>query len=146
MKERILACIGFIGAALSYFVGKWDAMLIALCIAMTVDYISGLIVAFVFKNSPKTETGKAETGKASSAVCAVGLVKKLFMLVLVGVANTLDVALGVDFIKAGVIYAFLSNEILSLLENATLMGIPIPKAIQNGLDILNGKVDKENGH
>lgn len=141
MKERILACIGFIGAALSYFVGKWDAMLIALCIAMIVDYISGLIVAFVFKNSPKTETGKA-----SSAVCAVGLVKKLFMLVLVGVANTLDVALSVDFIKAGVIYAFLSNEILSLLENATLMGIPIPKAIQNGLDILNGKVDKENGH
>lgn len=141
MKERILACIGFIGAALSYFIGEWDAMLIALCIAMTVDYISGLIVAFVFKNSPKTETGKA-----SSAVCAVGLVKKLFMLVLVGVANTLDVALGVDFIKAGVIYAFLSNEILSLLENATLMGIPIPKAIQNGLDILNGKVDKENGH
>ena len=141
MKERILACIGFIGAALSYFIGKWDAMLIALCIAMTVDYISGLIVAFVFKNSPKTETGKA-----SSTVCAVGLVKKLFMLVLVGVANTLDVALGVDFIKAGVIYAFLSNEILSLLENATLMGIPIPKAIQNGLDILNGKVDKENGH
>ena len=141
MKERILACIGFIGAALSYLIGKWDAMLIALCIAMIVDYISGLIVAFVFKNSPKTETGKA-----SSAVCAAGLVKKLFMLVLVGVANTLDVALGVDFIKAGVIYAFLSNEILSLLENATLMGIPIPKAIQNGLDILNGKVDKENGH
>ena len=141
MKERILACIGFIGAALSYFIGKLDAILIALCIAMVVDYISGLIVAFVFKNSPKTETGKA-----SSAVCAAGLVKKLFMLVLVGVANTLDVALGVDFIKAGVIYAFLSNEILSLLENATLMGIPIPKAIQNGLDILNGKVDKENGH
>lgn len=141
MRERILACIGFIGAALSYFIGEWDAMLIALCIAMIVDYISGLIVAFVFKNSPKTETGKA-----SSAVCAVGLVKKLFMLVLVGVANTLDVALGVDFIKAGVIYAFLSNEILSLIENATLMGIPIPKAIQNGLDILNGKVDKENGH
>lgn len=141
MKERILACIGLIGAALSYFIGKLDAMLIALCIAMIVDYISGLIVAFVFKNSPKTETGKA-----SSAVCAAGLVKKLFMLVLVGVANTLDAALGVDFIKAGVIYAFLSNEILSLLENATLMGIPIPKAIQNGLDILNGKVDKENGH
>ena len=141
MRERILACIGLIGAALSYFIGEWDAMLISLCIAMIVDYISGLIVAFVFKNSPKTETGKA-----SSAVCAAGLVKKLFMLVLVGVANTLDVALGVDFIKAGVIYAFLSNEILSLLENATLMGIPIPKAIQNGLDILNGKVDKENGH
>ena len=141
MKERILVCIGFIGAGLSYFIGDWDAVLIALCIAMTVDYVSGLIVAFVFKNSPKTETGKA-----SSTVCAAGLVKKLFMLVLVGVAHTLDVALGVDFVKVGVIYAFLSNEILSLLENATLMGIPIPKAIQNGLDILNGKVDKDNGH
>lgn len=141
MKERILTCIGFIGAALSYFFGEWDAVLICLCIAMVIDYISGLIVAFVFKNSPKTDTGKA-----SSAVCAAGLVKKVFMLILVGLANTLDVALGVDFIKVGVIYAFLSNEVISLLENASLMGIPIPKAIQNGLDILNGKVDKSDGH
>ena len=140
MKERILTCIGFIGAALSYFFGKWDSALVALCIAMCIDYISGLLVAFVFKNSPKTDTGKA-----NSAVCAAGLVKKMFMLILVGLANTLDSALGVDFIKVGVIYAFLSNEVISLLENASLMGIPIPKAIQNGLDILHGKVDKSNG-
>ena len=115
-------------------------MLICLCIAMIVDYISGLIVAFVFKNSPKTDTGKA-----SSAVCAAGLVKKVFMLILVGLANTLDVALGVEFIKVGVIYAFLSNEVISLLENASLMGIPIPEAIKNGLDILNGKVGNSYG-
>lgn len=141
MKDKLLMCVGIIGAAITYFIGEWDSVLIALCIAMVVDYLAGVMIALVFKNSPKTKTGKA-----SSTVCAVGLVKKLFMLILVGVAHTLDAALGVNFIKTGVIYAFLSNEVLSILENASLMGIPIPKAIQNGLDILNGKVDEQIGH
>lgn len=134
MKGYLNTLIGIIGAALTLVFGELSPMLVALCMAMLIDYVSGMVVALVFKNSPKTGSGKA-----SSSVCIHGLIKKLFMLVLVALGNRLDIALGVDFVKMGIIYAFLSNEVLSILENASLMGIPVPGVIKNALDILNGK-------
>mgnify|MGYP004564771607 FL=1 len=134
MKGYLNTLIGIVGAALTLVFGELTPMLVALCIAMLIDYVSGMVVALVFKNSPNTESGKA-----SSEICIRGLVKKMFMLVLVGLGNRLDIALNVEFVKMGIIYAFLSNEVLSIVENATLMGIPVPEVIKNALDILNGK-------
>lgn len=134
MKGYLNTLIGMLGAGLTIVFGELSPMLVALCVAMLIDYVSGMLVALVFKNSPKTNSGKA-----SSEVCIRGLVKKLFMLVLVAMGNRLDLALNVNFVKMGIIYAFLSNEVLSIIENATLMGIPVPEVIKNALDILNGK-------
>lgn len=135
VKKWVALFIGIMGGAITHFVGGFDAMLIAMCIVMVVDYLSGVAVAFVFHNSPKTESGKA-----SSQVCLHGIFKKIFMLLLVGVGNYLDAALGIDFIRSGVIYAFLSAELLSLLENASLMGLPVPDVFKKALDVLNKEV------
>lgn len=137
MREMFLAVVGFIGSALSYFFGGVDTMFVVLCALLIIDYISGVIVALVFKNSAKTKNGKV-----NSAVSFKGLVKKIFTLCLVGVAHLLDVALGTDFVRGGVIIAFVANETISVIENAGLMGIPIPKVLHDALEVLNER--KEN--
>ena len=115
-------------------------MFIVLCVFMVIDYISGVIVAVVFKNSTKTESGKL-----NSRVSFNGLCKKLFVIVLVGVANFLDIALGTNFIRGGVVVAFISNETISIIENAGLMGIPIPAALRKAIDIMQERKEEVNG-
>lgn len=134
MRELFLTVMGFIGSTLSLFFGGVDTMFIILCVFLLVDYISGIIVAAVFKKSNKTITGKL-----SSSVSFIGLLKKFFVVCLVGVANMLDIALGTNFIRGGVIFAFVSNETISILENAGLMGIPVPKVLQKAIEILTEK-------
>ena len=136
MRELFYFIVTGIGSALSYFFGGVDTMFIVLCVFLLIDYVSGLIVAMVFKNSTKTDSGKV-----SSAVSFKGLCKKIFTVVLVGVAHLLDNALGTNFIRGGVIVAFISNETISLIENAGLMGIPIPKVLQKAIDILHERED-----
>ena len=133
----IMVCIGSI---FSYFIGGVDTMFIVLCVFMVIDYISGVIVAVVFKNSTKTESGKL-----NSRVSFNGLCKKLFVIVLVGVANFLDIALGTNFIRGGVVVAFISNETISIIENAGLMGIPIPAALRKAIDIMQERKEEVNG-
>ena len=134
MKETICAFFGVIGSALVYYIGGVDTVLTVLAIFMVIDYISGIIVAVIFKNSPKTESGKVNSGASLKGLC-----KKLFMMVLVGVAHLLDLVLGTDFIRSGLVIAFITNETISIIENAGLMGIPIPKVLENAIDILNEK-------
>lgn len=137
MKSYLNFFFAMCGVIITYAIGEIDQVFIALCVAICVDYISGLVVALVFKNSQKTASGAA-----SSSVCFTGLLKKIFMIVLVALAHQLDMALGIDFVRAGVVYAFLSNEVLSVIENATLMGIPVPDVIKKALDISHGKFEE----
>ena len=137
MREMFYTIMAGIGSALSYFIGGVDTMFVVLCVFLTVDYISGVIVAVVFKNSTKTETGKL-----NSSVSFKGLCKKIFVIVLAGVANFLDIALGTNFIRGGVIVAFISNEIISIIENAGLMGIPIPSVLRKSIDILQEREEE----
>lgn len=137
MREMFYTIMLSIGSALSYFIGGVDTMFIVLCVFLLVDYISGVIVAVVFKNSTKTETGKL-----NSTVSFKGLCKKFFVIVLVGVAHLLDIALGTNFIRGGVIVAFISNETISIIENAGLMGIPIPATLRKAIDILQEREDE----
>ena len=134
MKGSILTLIGVIGSAFSFYVGGFDQLVITLCIVIVVDYISGITVAVVFKRSPKTENGKA-----SSVVGLKGICKKMFVLLLVGVANSLDKVLGTAFIRDGLIFSLLANETLSIIENVGLMGIPIPTIMKNAIELLNQK-------
>ena len=129
--------IGAVGGTIAYFFGGWDQALVTLIIFMAIDYISGLIVAGVFHNSKKTESGTLESRTGWKGLC-----RKCMTLLFVLVAYRLDLAIGVDYIRDAVIIGFMANELISIVENAGLMGIPLPAVIANAIDILTQKAEK----
>ena len=127
MKVQI--AITALGGWLGYFLGGMDGLMIALIVMMTLDYISGVMCAIIDK-------------KLSSAVGFKGICKKVFILMLVGVAHIIDlhvVGTG-SALRGAVICFYMSNEGLSLLENAAHIGLPIPDKLR---DILSQLHDKE---
>lgn len=134
MKETVLGIIGVVGAAIASFFGGWNASLTTLLIFMAVDYISGMVVAAVFHAS-----NKSQDGTLSSNAGWKGLAKKCMVLVFVLVAHRLDLAMGTTYIKDGVTIAFIANELLSVIENAGLMGVPIPTVITDAIEVLKNK-------
>ena len=110
MKETFCTLLGLLGAALSWAFGGWDAALTALVICMGVDYISGSIVALVFHNSRKSETGAY-----NSAYGLKGLCKKCLMLLFVVVAVQADRLTGGEFLRDSVCIGFTTNEILYIV-------------------------------
>ncbi len=131
MKEFFVTVIGVAGSAIAGMFGGWDASLGALLGCMGIDYASGLMVAGIFKRSPKTETGALE-----SAAGWKGLARKVMTLLLVLVAHMLDIVMGATYIRDAVCIAFIANEAISIVENAGLMGLPIPAVITKAIDIL----------
>lgn len=140
-KEMFIAAVGAIGAFISTAFGGWPWGLSVLCVFMAIDYITGLIVAAVFKRSPKTETGSLE-----SHVAFKGVVRKIFMLVMVLIGAMLDRYIGCNYIRDAVIIAFLTNELISLTENAGLMGVPIPKKLKKAIEILKDKAGEDDSN
>lgn len=138
MKEMILTVFGCIGAAIAGGFGGWSAGLTTLLIFMAIDYATGLVVAGVFHASPKSETGALESRAGWK-----GLVRKGMTLLIVLIACRLDVMLGVNYIRDAVVIAFVVNETLSIVENAGLMGVPIPAAITKAIEMLRDKSDSE---
>lgn len=136
MKATFYTLVGVTGAYLTHFFGGIDTLLRVTCFMLVFDYITGLIVAVVFRNSPKSATGGV-----NSMVGFRGICKKVVMLGMIGVANHLDIALGTDYIRAGVMYTFIANETISIIENAGCMGIPIPSILRKAIDILAEKED-----
>lgn len=136
MKEAICTGVGAVGGAIAAAFGGWDAALATLLIFMTVDYISGLIVAGVFHNSKKTESGTLESRAGWKGLC-----RKAVTLLFVLIAYRLDLVIGVNYIRDAVIIGFITNELISIVENAGLMGVPLPTVIQNAIDILTKKSD-----
>ena len=102
-----------------------------LVIFMAIDWLSGMICAGVFKASRKTESGGL-----SSKVGFIGLAKKCMMMLFVLVGARLDVVFGMTYIRDSVCIAFVANELLSIVENAGYMGLPVPEAIKNAVDVL----------
>lgn len=138
MKNVFITTIGIIGSLIASLFGGWTASLTTLLIFMGIDYLSGLIVAGVFHNSPKTETGTLESRAGFK-----GLIRKFMILLFVLIGYRLDVAVGTTYIRDAVCIAFIANELLSIVENAGLMGIPIPAVITNAIDILKKKETAE---
>ena len=135
----VLAAVGTLGSvAVGVLWGGWSQPMTVLCIMMALDYVSGVVVALVFRKSPKTETGGM-----SSVIGFKGLLRKLFLILLVAAAYQVDRMIGTNYIRDAVAIAFIANEALSLLENAGLMGIPIPKVLLRGIDVLKGKETAE---
>lgn len=120
--------ICFSSIALQLF-GDFDSALITLLIFMLLDLISGLIVAINHKSL------KSENKAVSSLAMWKGISKKIITLLLVVVAYRIDIFLSVDFIRNCVIATFIINECLSIFENATMIGIKVPKFLVNILDV-----------
>ena len=138
MKSWFTTRIGVIGGFIASLFGGWDAALVTLIIFMAIDYITGLIVAGVFHNSAKTANGALESRAGWKGRCRKGVT-----LWVVLVACRLDLVMGSNFIRDAVIIAFVANETISIIENAGLMGIPIPAAIMRAIEILKNKAESE---
>lgn len=134
MKELICTAIGLVGAGAAWFFGGWDAALIALLICIAVDYISGSLVALVFHKSNKTASGAYNSGYGLKGLC-----KKCLMLLFVAVAVQADRLLGADYVRDAVCIGFCANEILSIVENLGLAGVPMPTAVKAALEQLHKK-------
>ncbi len=135
-KIGILSVLGVIGSVITNLLGGWDMALQTLVLFMAVDYITGLIVAGVFKKSEKSEGGALES-KAGWK----GLFKKGVTLLIVLLATQLDKMTGTEIIRDAVIIAYVVNEAISIIENAGLMGVPIPDIIKRTLEMLKNRED-----
>lgn len=136
--KTVLFVLGVVGGAISSYLGGWDTALQTLIIFMALDYITGLIVAGVFHKSTKSESGALESRAGFKGLCRKGVA---LLIVLMGCQ--LDLMAGTDFIRDACVIAFVTNEALSIIENAGLMGVPVPEVITKGIEILKSKEPKE---
>lgn len=120
-----------VGGWLGYFLGGCDGLLIALVVFAAVDYITGIMCAISDR-------------KLSSEVGFRGICRKVLIFVLVGVANILDVqVIGTgSVLRTAVIFFYLSNEGISLLENAAYLGLPIPEKLKDVLEQLHDREEE----
>ena len=137
MKEFwnvIQAVITAIGGWLGWFLGGCDGLMYALIAFVVIDYITGIMCAIADKT-------------LSSAVGFRGIFKKLLIFILVGVANILDVNVIGDgsVLRTAAIFFYLSNEGVSMLENAAHLGLPVPEAIRTVLEQLHDRASKKEG-
>jgi len=139
MKIKILMGLGMFGGFISSLFGGWDAALSTLIIFMAIDYITGLIVAGVFHKSPKTESGSLESKAGWKGLCRKGMT--IFVVL---IACRLDLLIGTNFVRDTVIIAYVLNETISIIENAGLMGLPIPEVITKAIDVLKRKGENQN--
>ena len=128
---KIQMAIAAVGGWLGYFIGGVDGLMTALIVFVALDYLTGVMCAVVDK-------------KLSSEVGFRGIFKKVLIFMLVGVANILDVNVvgSGSALRSAVICFYLSNEGVSMIENAAHLGLPIPEKLKDILAQLHGREDK----
>lgn len=135
MKEfwnTIQLVFAAIGGWLGYFLGGCDGLLIALVVFVVVDYLTGVMCAIA-------------DHKLSSAVGFKGICRKVLIFLLVGIANILDVQVirSGSVLRTAVIFFYISNEGVSLVENAAHLGLPVPDKLKDVLEQLHDRDGKE---
>ena len=140
VKNGVCTMVGVIGSLIASQFGGWDAALSTLILFMAVDYITGLVVAGVFHASPKSKSGTLESRAGWKGLCRKGET-----LLIVLVACRLDAVIRSNFIRDTVVIAFVCNETISIVENAGLMGVPIPAALTRAVDVLKQRAEEKNG-
>ena len=125
---RIKLVLSLLGGALSSLVGGMDGLMIVLLACMVIDYLTGVMHAILEK-------------QLSSAIGFQGICKKMLIFIMVGAAHLLDVYIlgGTGALRSAVICFYLSNEGISMLENAARIGLPIPDALRDVLSQLHAK-------
>ena len=137
-RTEFIAITGVAGSFLASLFGGWDSSLQTLILLMAVDYITGLMLAGIFHKSPKTPSGALQSKAGWQGLC-----KKGMTLLIVLVAHQLDITMNVEYIRQAVVIGFIANEVISITENAGLMGIPLPAVITKAIDILTSKAVSE---
>ena len=139
MKNFFSTFIGIIGSTIASLLGGWDMALQTLIIFMTIDYITGLMVAGIFNKSTKTKHGALESVAGWKGLCRKGVA---LLIVLIGCR--LDLLTGANLIRDAVVIAYCTNEAISIIENAGLMGVPIPTRLTKAIEALKSKEDDNN--
>ena len=134
MKHIVTSIFGVVGGAIAAAFGGWGAGMTTLCIFMAIDYITGLLVAGVFHASKKSESGRLDSRAGFK-----GLIRKGAILLIVLIAARLDILLNTTIVRDAVVIAFCANEAISIVENAGLMGVPIPAALRRAIEALEQK-------
>lgn len=137
-KTIISSMAGICGAAITSIFGGWSSAMTTLLIFMAIDYITGLICAGIFHKSPKSKTGALESRAGLKGLCRKGI---MFLIVLV--ACRIDIILGTTYVKDATVIALIVNEGISIIENAGLIGVPMPQAITSAIDALAQKEEGE---
>ena len=135
-QETICGIIGIIGGFIASLYGGWSQGMTTLLIMMAIDYIMGILVAGIWHKSKKTEDGRLESRAGWK-----GLVRKGVTLLIVLVAARLDMVIGTTLIRDTAVIGFIANEGISIVENAGLMGIPMPSIVVNALEVLKKQAD-----
>lgn len=135
MKEfwtTIQVIFAAIGGWLGWFLGGCDGLLIALLAFVAIDYVTGVMCAIVDK-------------KLSSSVGFKGIFKKILIFALVGVGHIIDtMVIGTgSVLRTAIIFFYLSNEGISLIENAGHLGLPIPAKLKTVLEQLHDRAEKD---
>lgn len=136
IKGMICAFVGVFGGLIAQLLGGWTSDMVTLLIFMAIDFITGLLVAGVFQKS-----NKSDTGALNSKAGWKGLCKKCVTMFFVIIAHRLDIELGIDYIRTAAIIGFIFNEAMSIVENAGLMGVPLPKIITRAIEVLKEKAE-----
>ena len=134
MKTQICTVIGAVGGVVTAAIGGWDASMQLLVLAMVIDYRTGILVAGVWHKSAKSANGALESRAGFK-----GLIRKGCILAMVLIAHYMDMAIGTQYIRDALVIGFAANEIISILENLSLMGVQYPQIIQKALDIMQDK-------
>ena len=138
VKDILCTLGGIVGSAITCLFGGWSEGMTTLIILMIIDVFTGMAVAAVFKKSTKTDGGGLK-----SSVGFQGLIKKFVEILIVAGMYRIDLFLNIDYLMDLSIIGFVLNEIISITENAGLMGIPLPAAVTNAIELLNVKAKPE---
>ena len=136
--EGFCAAIGVFGGFIASLFGGWDDALMTLIIFMGIDYLTGILVAGVFHKSNKTEKGSLESRAGFKGLCRKGMA---LLIVLIGAR--LDMTIGSSIIRDACVVGIITNELISIIENAGLMGVPVPAILVNSIEILKKRADVE---
>lgn len=136
MKETFCLFAGVLGGFIATLLGGWDNALVTLVIFMGIDFVTGVVTATMGKSK------HSKSGALNSKAGWIGLAKKFCILLMVVVGVRIDILLGTTYIRDTVCISFCLNELLSIIENTTLMGIPYPPVVKNAIDVLQTKVGR----
>ena len=136
MKDTICLIAGVNGGFIATLLGGWDSALATLVVFMGIDFVTGIVTAAMGKSK------HSDSGSLSSKAGWIGLAKKFCILLMVVVGVRIDILVGTNYIRDTVCISFCLNELLSIVENTTLMGIPYPPVIKKAIDVLQTKVGR----
>lgn len=129
--KTLVACGG---AVASYLYGEWSSLMGILLTFVAIDYITGVLASGC-------------EGKLSSSVGIKGIAKKVFIFVMVAVAHLVDTSVGeAHLFRDATIFFYLANEVISILENAGRVGLPVPDILKQAIEVLRGKGEKKEGN